>query len=639
MSDEKKIVNPEDERQESVRKAENEAQEIANIPEAKDHGVSGQVPEGMSFASNNMADDVQRVSEAQPFFAGDVSQPDINTGGVPTDNLSAPSFVPASHKRAEKRQKKMNKRQMTDGQPMAPPSAPQAVQNPAPQAEYPSPYAQGAQWQAPQAPVQQPPVYGQTPYTAPTQQPVYGQPSHHAQPQAPPQAPYPPQGGRQSAQYYQQPQQVHPTAPPTYNPYGYYPPQQKNTGLKVFLWVLSILVVGTLVGFVIFSINVVNNGYDTQSSFEEIYPDFVLPPEAGEGEPDTDEPNMNDPDESELPDIQLDPNPAGIAISAKPVGEQLTPEAIYDKVSKSTVGIDSTYTERTTGNEYQGSGTGIIATKSGYVITNSHVVMNSKSTRVVVTTYDGEEHDAIVVGVDRTTDLAVLKMNGTSFDAAEFGNIEEHAIGEAVLAIGNPGGRRFSGSLTGGFISGLDREVGEYSENGMTYIQTDAAINPGNSGGPLVNMYGQVIGINSSKIVTAGYEGMGFAIPVSKAENIINELMGDGYVKGRTRLGITGTDISEFEAVYSSIPQGFKIVTIADDSVFSGTKAKIDDIIIAVDGEEVKGLADLSNILLLHSPGDEVTVTLYRESDTPVGKSSEFDVKITLIEDKGETQG
>ena len=164
-----------------------------------------------------------------------------------------------------------------------------------------------------------------------------------------------------------------------------------------------------------------------------------------------------------------------------------------------------------------GTGTGIIATEDGYIITNSHVILDSKSVPVQVKTNDGTFHDAVVVGYDKTTDLAVLKIDGTGYTPAEFGNSDELVMGQAVLAIGNPGGEQFSGSLTSGIISGLDRSVDEYSSNGMTYIQTDAAINPGNSGGPLVNMYGQVIGINSAKIVSEQYEGMGFAIPTSGA--------------------------------------------------------------------------------------------------------------------------
>ena len=265
-----------------------------------------------------------------------------------------------------------------------------------------------------------------------------------------------------------------------------------------------------------------------------------------------------------------------------------------------------------TGEETDSSGTGIIATSDGYIITNAHVVLNTKSVLVTVTTYDGQQYDAVVVGMDRTTDLAIIKTNDYGFTPAQFGDSDQLSIGEWVVAIGNPGGERFASSLTRGIISGLDRAVERYSEDGMTFIQTDAAINPGNSGGPLVNMYGQVVGINSSKIITDGYEGMGFAIPVSKAKDIIDQLLSGGYVEGRVRLGITGSDISATQAAFYGVPRGFMIVSIDEDSAFAGTEAQPEDIITAIDGETVEELQDISNLLLRYSPGDEITVTLYR---------------------------
>ncbi len=172
----------------------------------------------------------------------------------------------------------------------------------------------------------------------------------------------------------------------------------------------------------------------------------------------------------------------------------------------------------------------------------------------------------------------------------------------------------------------------------MTYIQTDAAINPGNSGGPLVNMYGQVVGINSSKIVTEGYEGMGFAIPVSRAQPIINNLLSDGYIKGRTRLGIMCMEISESMAQMYSIPRGLQITEFNEGCTLEGTEAQPGDIITAIEGERVESLRDVSNLLLRYSPGDQVTLTLYRPSQTFGQNGRELEVEITLLEDKGETQ-
>ncbi len=200
-----------------------------------------------------------------------------------------------------------------------------------------------------------------------------------------------------------------------------------------------------------------------------------------------------------------------------------------------------------------------------------------------------------------------------------------------MVAIGNPRGLTLAGSVTQGIVSAVNRSLSSSPED-FTYIQTDAAINPGNSGGPLVNMYGQVIGINSSKIITDGYEGMGFAIPVSKAQSIINELLSGGYVKGRTRLGITGMEVSDAMVALYQMPQGFMISEIGEESAFTGTEAREGDIITAIDGETVTSLSDISNLLLKYAPGDTAEITLYRQNGT------ELKVTVTLLEDKGETQ-
>ncbi len=475
----------------------------------------------------------------------------------------------------------------------------------------------------------------------------------------------------QAAYLYQAPQ----SADNMVAPYGgqapvgvNYPHKQRmNTGLKVFLWVISILAAGTLIGFGIFIAHAAVTNYRTEILYQENLPEFEWPfdgenpfgDDDGEEAPYNESPDEEVPPEetvpkvngmpdatAPLPDIELDPDVKEIiSIEKKPAGEELSPTDIYSGSANSIVGIGAVYVDDTTGREVKGAGTGIIATEDGYIVTNSHVVMNSKKTRILITTHDGKEHEAIVVGSDRTTDLAVLKMNGEGYEPAVFGDADELEIGEQVIAIGNPGGQQFSSSLTGGYVSGLDRAVGEYSESGMTYIQTDAAINPGNSGGPLFNMYGQVVGINSSKIITQGYEGMGFAIPVSKAQDIINELSAGGYVKGRTRLGITGIDVSEIEHAYG-YPRGFKIMSLADDSAFKGTEAQVGDVITKIEGKAVNGIGELSNQLLTYSPNDKIKLTLFRvNADIPFGEQygeqlgEEFEVEITLLEDKGETQG
>lgn len=468
-------------------------------------------------------------------------------------------------------------------------------------------------------------------------------------------------------------QQVYPYgAQPEYSPQPPYmknppAPKKMGRGIKVFLWILGVLSVMTIGGFIVFLAvsdkeimgpvytrpdNPADNysdQYDDYYSYllendekmREAYDKYgYLYEEFGDflndyyyGAFDDIDPENEDalPDINKVPDVAVEPNHDGITVNTKPEGSELTAEEIYDKLAPSTVTVGST--RITELGESTTTGTGIIATSDGYIITNSHVVFDSKSTKVKITTFDEKEYDAVVVGVDRSTDVAILKTNDYGFTAAEFGDADELKIGEWVMALGNPGGAKFSSSFTRGIISGLNRTVGEYSENGMTYIQTDAAINPGNSGGPLINMYGQVVGINSSKIITSGYEGMGFAIPVSKAKQIINELLAGGYVKGRTRLGITGTDVTEVEYFASGIPAGFKIATIEEGSAFDGTDTKVGDVITAIEGEEVTGISSVANCLLKYKPGDKVKVTVYRPSE-----SESHEVEIVLLEDKGETQ-
>ena len=503
----------------------------------------------------------------------------------------------------------------------------------------------------------------QTPPSGRESGPSYGGPSPYAPPYAqggyyppqPPRAPYPPYAPPQSGPYgapqggYYPPQPPQPPQPPRYpqqnpgwgsSPYRqpYYPPVQPaapapreklSTGVKVFLWIVGALIGALVIGFVSYGaytiVTAPDDGNTISSMPVDPGPEESTPPASGE--------SGSEP-ESSTPSIPVVPNTEGIRIESK-TGDEKSAKEIYQSIAPSLVGIVATpRTESENAGESQGSG--IIATADGYVITNAHVVLNTRNIDVKVIMHDDTEYDAVVVGYDKTTDLAVLKINAESdLVPAVFGDSEKLAVGDWVLAIGNPGGVDFSSSLTRGIVSAVNRKVGSNSENGMTYIQTDAAINPGNSGGALVNMYGQVIGINSSKIVASGYEGMGFAIPISKAKFIVDELMASGYVQGRTRLGIRGMDVSMYE-VMSGRPQGFIIDSIDEDSAFSGTDAQKNDIITALDGTEVTGLQDITNILSTHAPGDRVTVTLYRQGMR--GNEITFDVTITLLEDKGETQ-
>ncbi len=276
-----------------------------------------------------------------------------------------------------------------------------------------------------------------------------------------------------------------------------------------------------------------------------------------------------------------------------------------------------------------GSASGIVMSKDGYIITNWHCVVNESTNeefpRIDVTLYDGTVYEyADIIGYDSSTDLAVIKVEATDLKPAEFGDSDALKMGNKVVALGNSGGLGWS--TTQGIVSGLARDVYEDTGYAIKCLQIDAAINPGNSGGPLFNAAGQVIAVNSAKIVASGYEGIGFSIPINEAKVIIDDILKNGYVTGRVALGITGQTYSD------SHYRGFLIYTIEDDSPMKGTEAKRGDLITAVDNVVVESYAELRSELAKHKVGDTVTLTLLRSENRQV---REFSVSVKLSEAKG----
>lgn len=274
-------------------------------------------------------------------------------------------------------------------------------------------------------------------------------------------------------------------------------------------------------------------------------------------------------------------------------------------------------------------GSGIIATSDGYIITNAHVVDGADSLKVI--TSDGQTYEAELIGSDSMTDLAVIKIEATGLTAAEFGSSDDLVVADPVIAIGNPGGLQFNSTVTIGYVSALNRSVTN-SETGYTMecIQTDAAINPGNSGGALVNMYGQVIGINSSKIVATGYEGLGFAIPIDDALPIISDLKEYGYVKDRAMLGISGQYLDSWTANFYGLTPGMYVASISNESV---TQAGIQkgDVITKIDDTDVTSANTISGYIAKKKPGDTVTLSVTRGL---TGES--FTCTVTLTESTGQ---
>ena len=338
--------------------------------------------------------------------------------------------------------------------------------------------------------------------------------------------------------------------------------------------------------------------------------------------------NETETGKEESPSLSLQEIPKENTVST---GGKLSATEVYKAVSPSVVGV--VQYQYSYSLEPAGSGSGIIFSEDGYIVTNAHVIQGAESIKVVLN--NEKEYSAVLIGADTRTDIAVIKIEAENLVEAEFGNSDQIEIGETVYAIGNPGGLTLQSSFTDGIISGLNRVIStDDSIYTMTVLQTNAAINPGNSGGALVNEFGQVIGITSSKIVSTDYEGIGFAIPTAAAKPIIEEIVEKGYVSGRPKLGITCTTIDSMTGKYYDVPEGVQIISIDNDSCFIGTEAQVGDIIIAFDGTEVTSLEDLQTCLAEAKPGDVVEITLYRYSATRMNDLT-FTVTVELGESKG----
>ncbi|MCR4758955.1 MAG: trypsin-like peptidase domain-containing protein [Oscillospiraceae bacterium] len=330
---------------------------------------------------------------------------------------------------------------------------------------------------------------------------------------------------------------------------------------------------------------------------------------------------------------------------------------IVEKAMPSAVGIKSTFTyaaqtpaagyrsfgygemfgnAQTAEQEATATGSGIVMSSDGYIVTNAHVIYDTESeykmgkataVSVVMGENHDEEYEAEIVGYDIQTDLAVLKIDAEGLTPAEFGNSDDLKVGELVVAIGNPLGFELYGTTTCGIVSAKNREV-ELEDKTMTLIQTDAAINSGNSGGMLLNSYGQVIGINSLKMGSsygeASVEGLGFAIPINDAAEIIKSLINDGYVTGRPQLGITGTTITEEQAAFYHIPQGVYVYSAPENGE---SDLQQGDVITAIDGAEILTMEELNERKNLHKSGETVTLRISRNGES-------MDVQVTLQESR-----
>ena len=382
------------------------------------------------------------------------------------------------------------------------------------------------------------------------------------------------------------------------NEFSYKPENKNKKGRKILtgiVAILSVVAVGTtsIVGYSL----ITGNGLGNDSSGSSLQT-------AQNNDDDTS--SASSVDRSNLPSIiQL----------ATPSDAMSIPD-IVDKVSPSVVGISCMTSSGTV------TGTGIIMSEDGYIITNAHVVDGANTISVVLpSSYtdesSGSESETIaaeLVGADSQTDLAVVKIDRTGLTAAEFGTSSEIRVGEVSIVIGNPLGFDLANSVTAGIISATDRTL-TIEDRTMNLIQTDASINSGNSGGPLINAYGQVIGITSAKVSSTYGEGLGFAIPIDEAIPIVEDLIQYGYVTGRPTLGISGENVTDVYSQYYDIPKGFFVRSVEEGSAAEEAGIQVNDIVIGIEGTLIESIEEFNEIKEEYQAGDQITVSVYRDGD------------------------
>lgn len=312
--------------------------------------------------------------------------------------------------------------------------------------------------------------------------------------------------------------------------------------------------------------------------------------------------------------------PTAVTLANVDQNEPMTAAQIYATYVNSTVGITTEIDTNVFGQVVQtaASGSGFIISQDGYIVTNYHVIEDASA--IKVTLYDGTSYPATLVGGDEENDIAVLKIAATGLTPVVIGSSDELVVGEPVYAIGNPLGE-LTFSLTGGYVSALNRNVTMSDGRRMNYIQTDTAINSGNSGGALFNQYGQVVGIVSAKLSSSGsstsasVEGIGFAIPIDDVKDMITDLIQYGYITGQPYMGIINQTVSS-EAQWYGTPAGAYVRGVVDGSCADTAGLQVGDIITAIDDTSVTSSDELSNALKDYEAGDTATLTVSRSGES-----------------------
>ena len=334
-------------------------------------------------------------------------------------------------------------------------------------------------------------------------------------------------------------------------------------------------------------------------------------------------PTAEHPEEPETHSDTFLLNPSPDSVPNIPQEQGLSLQDIYEKSIGSVVSISCT------GHGSASTGTGVVMTASGYLVTNAHVVEGAREITAILS--DERQFPAVLVGADAISDLAVLHIDAEGLIPAEFGDSSALRVGDSVVAIGDPLGIELRGTMTNGIVSAINRDLHTGGRT-LTLIQTNAALNSGNSGGPLINCYGQVIGINTLKIGVftsdSGAEGLGFAIPSTTVKEIADQLITQGYVSGRPAIGITGESVSNFYQFYYNLPAGLYITGLDPESDAAKKGIEPGDILVSVADSRIITQEDLSAALTGREVGDTVRVIIYRSG-------RQYSADLTLHESKG----
>ena len=403
---------------------------------------------------------------------------------------------------------------------------------------------------------------------------------------------------------------------PNYNYYmQQHKPRKKHTGLLAVLVVLALLTgaVSWAVNVMGLRLNVSSKGVavtigEVSSDPAEPLKEPEQPQQVQQEQPLPEDPLVQPEVPEEGAPLILQESPQSVENRPAEDDKALSLQQIYQKVIPSVASISCVMRNGS------GTGTGIIMSANGYVITNFHVIDDAQQIYVLV-----EDRDPLVatlVGGDETTDIAVLKVEAQNLKPAEFGDSDALRVGDAVVAIGDPLGTELRGTMTDGIVSAINRDL-NLSGRQMTLIQTNAALNSGNSGGPLINCYGQVIGINTMKMssysaTSATVEGLGFAIPIRAAQPIIDELIEQGYVSGRPALGIQGQTLDIRAQFFYHLPSGVIITGVLEESHAAEQGLATDDLIVGFNDLPISSLEDLVAAKNDLSAGDVVLLTVYR---------------------------